>query len=608
MYVKYKKYLTYALVASLYFSLTYVVYAADATESSIQADFVNKVFEVSLTDGSNAFTTKEDAKEREELNDAIYSGQDVGTRSLYDRFGGDIRFVPYLGEKKFKLSLIDTFYDNAKKDNELFSFSLSDFWADRSAQVNNVVYPGRPDVVSETNYKEGWVDPRRAAYAPVSSVSGQASVANFYLSLAKNFTFLVAYLSGSGLYESLKQIWQSLTSSGFYEGVSDVFLSLMPLLLAAFVVRFAYYTIKALKGEKSFSQLGAEALTVALSLGFIYLFAEEPDALSELGDFVVTAVDDVFTEVINEASDEVAKSDDHRYVVEANLWKKTVLDPWAKGMFDGRKYDELYTQFETDPSKTKMPQSNDAVTESWPEGEVRYNSAALTGDVKVPTSVDSFVRNWAALAWSTQSIYHIDAVDRATDASGKAWPRASTTPNNPQIYVDSFRWLDAKLDVSPEYYASDDVVKNYTGSREYKVSFVSAGFESLFMSLLLIPMLYVIMRRLWIMIQIIMIGVRLMMYSMIHIVYPVQFSPLHNLKRIGKSMYNYLWWSAILYIMIILFKELAGNSFIHNIIYLVLCILIIRYNPIRNENVMELVQWGKMQFNNIKGILKKSKK
>ena len=435
-----------------------LVYASDDEDDiySLYGDFLNRVFLIEPTDGAGIFEGS--TQKRKEYNDKILVGEEVPRISLYDRFGGNISFIPYFGEEKFEISLVDKFYSNIKENNAEFSFKIRDLFKSSDAQVNTVVYPDRPEVLSKEDHNSGKKDPRLDAYMQLHT-GGDAAVGNFYLYLSKIITSVVGFLSGNRLFEIASDIINYLIDSEFYTAVTNVIKTFTPVFVSGFVIVLIISAKKFAFGEIGLSKILQNGLNFLVSLGILYAVISNPHILKPITDYTIGLVDTLFTTSLSHGDSEISSSDDPTYVIEATLWEKTVFEPWTMGMF-GDEYKNLYTQYHNGPGN-KMNQSNDNITENWSGDEIRYSSTFHTGDIVVPLGNGREIRNWAALAWSTQSIYHIDAVLESgsmdtvisdiNNGINRSWPLATTTPRNESIFIDNFRWLDAKLNISPGY-------------------------------------------------------------------------------------------------------------------------------------------------------------
>lgn len=578
------------LTTALFLSFVNSVSADEGnkTNSSLHTDYFNKVFDVTLDKGSGIFD--KDEKIRNEYNNKIFSKKESKNLSLYDRFGGNIKFVPYYGEKKFTLSLPDTFYGNAKGNNENFDFKISDIWSDTEGTLQTKVYETRNDIVSEEDYKNDYYDPRRTAYQAISTTGGYASLGNTYLSMAEGIVKITGALCSNSIFDDISNIWDNIVSNKIIKVFMNMMMKLMPFFISIFVIMFIPKIIKAIKGNSPLKEVIFRFLGFLITIGVIMLFLTKPLAFKKITDFTIKSTDNIFSYALNIGEDEVVKSDDPTHIIEASIWRKAVFDPWCEGTF-GKKYNQLYTTY-SGKDKTKiMEQSNDDIKKDW-KGKPRYNSVEAVGDVKVPLGGNGnyFTRNWAALAWSCQSSYHIDAVEESESSSKTAeeieektkkdaetaWPRAQRCPNNPDIYVDNFRWLDAKLDISPKYINASEHEDNYDKAKPYTQNFLSKGMESFFLSLLLLPIAYVGLKRLIALVKILMLGAIWFGRSFIWLIRPDnnEYDFVSNFKSVFSPVWLYFWYSFTIYILIVLYKVIVGNI-LGDIIWIVLAMTII---------------------------------
>jgi hypothetical protein len=569
--------------------------ADDRNTHSIIGDYFNKVFDIRLTDGSTALDTSEDRKERERINGEIFDGTSVDY-SLYDRFGGDIRFVPYLGETRIETGIFDRFYTKFMENESEFKLTLDDIklFFQQPAVSNNVIYTGRPNILSSEEIDSGFRDPRVFAYSGISTTGGDAAVGNFYLGVSKFSTSFVSFFASNGLYKLINEVMVEVMDAGLADIVSALAMVFLPLLVAIALFGVVKSAVKLVKGDMALRKFLAHLASGVISLGLIFSFVAAPMSLGNLLLDAVTIVDDVFDEALQLNADEVVVSSTTKNVREAVLWRVSVFEPWCNGMF-GDKYQHLYTQHASLQSdQMAMPQSNDDVLTAWGDESLKYNSVKITGDVMVPLGVKE-VRNWAALAWSCQSLYHIESTVLDYDRiPPSAWPRAELTPNNKQMYVDNFRWLDAYLNISPEYRSPEKVRMNYSASRLYEQNFVDAGLQSLVLTLLMLPILVLGLRKTVVSIKMVMMGVILVYRSAFNFVMPNRYDALSNLKKVLVPIYDYLWWSIVAFLAIVLYRNLAGDNALANIVWLVAGVYLNFIKPIRTTaRLNRIYQQGK---------------
>lgn len=577
------------------FPFTTLTFADDSTTSSIVGDYFNKVFDIELSDGRTFIETNTDIEKREEINNQIYDGTIQENYSLYDRFGGLINFIPYFGEKKISTNLLDRFYtqivNGTEYDFKLRAKEIISMLTSNSAISNNVVYEGRPNVLSDESIEAGHQDPRVSTYSGISSVGGSAALGNLMLYISNIITTVVGWLSGSGIYNTINDIWIQLCNSEFIKYIQLIVQYLLPVAITIFIFYIYSMSMKYIKGNISGKKIGTNLLSICISLGLIFSLMNNPTSFSSILTNLVTSFDQTLDLVISSNSSEVVKSDNLDNVRIAKLWEKNIFYPWCNGMF-GYDYNELYTQYDTDKNHIKMKQSHDDVKTVWNDGSIKYDSASLTGDISIQIGPNEYVRNWAALAWSAQSIYHIDSVknddtnkndalQENQDNNKNAWPKATTTPMNNQIYVDNFRWLDAKLNISPEYYSPDKVIMDYSSSNNYSQSFISSGFYSLYLSMLLIPIMILVFRKLTNALFIITSGVRLLYKSIYNFVVPEKYDVISNIQKTIQPIYDFFWWSVVIFLAINTYSKLVGNNVMSDFIWIIIGTWLCKFKPVR---------------------------
>lgn len=560
---------------------------AIAEDSSIVGDFYNKVFNITLNNGHTIIDTSESDYKRKEINNQIYKNEATKTYSLYDRFGGNLIFYPYLGEIKISTTLLDKYYEKIKENDPALELGDIPKLFEPNAISNNVVYEGRPDVLSFTDLLSGKVDPRLAMYARGTGPGGFAALGNMFLFFSNFITPFIGWLTESSLFKLINDIWQYAMNSGIQDFIRQFVDIYSPLFIAIFVIGLVFSCFRVIRGAESASHVFMNVGSVIISLGIVFSLSYNPSATSNFFYNFVNLIDNTFNKVLTLDSSEIVKSDNPDNIRTAALWEHTVFRPWCKGMF-GRDYDEMYTQFdETHSVSQKMPQSNDDVSVDWEGDEIRYNSVELTGDIVVPLGNNVDVRNWAALAYSIQSIYHIDAVQEedsqetnSEEIDAKSWPRAELTPKSDSIYCDNFRLIDALLDISPEYRSATDITNNYTGARVYNPDFIFYGFVSFWNSLLIIPFMILGFRKTVCALKIIISGVRLMIYSIGNIIMPNRYNILDNLKKFALPLFDYFWWSLIIFLGLSLFDVLANVNMLNDLLWIVLAIILCKAKPI----------------------------
>lgn len=571
--------------------------AEEKPDNSIVGDYFNKVFSSDPNNGSSIFSTESDIKEREALNESIYNGSATETYSLYDRFGGNLQFIAYYGETKISTGVLDRFYSKYLVNEDGFSLSASDIKIlfKNPYVSNNVVYQNRADILSANEIAAGKEDPRVYAYSGISETGGEASIGNVGLSTSNLITSIVGFLSDGSLYDYIDGIWTNTVNGGLGGLIKNIGMTFIPVA----IIFFLFYVVKRafaiLRGKESVTKLFKDMLWVVVSLGLFFSFTSNPLAISGTINSLTGYVDDTFAAAMSSEADEVVSSSKLDNVTTASLWEITVLEPWSEGMFDTG-YKNMYTEYSDANVETQWPQSDEDVTVGGPWETPKFNSKGMTGDITVPIGNNQSVRNWAALAWSTNSIYHIDSIlDSSTSNSvDTTWPKATTTELNKKIYVDDFRWIDAQLNISPAYYAPDDTDLNYTDARPYKQNFVNSGWKSFFLSLLLFPILIFAIRKIWCVIQIVAFGFRIAYFSFMNIANPDNYNMNVYGKKIFKPFVDFFWVTIMIYICVTFFTMFVGDNMMKNIAWLAFSGYLLTIKP------LEMPLQVKRQARNVK--------
>lgn len=550
-------------------------------DMTIGADFFHPVFNINLNEGYGIFGNEYD--KRLDYNYRLAKGELGQHISLYDRFGGDISFIPYFGEKKFIASVMDKYYSGYRAGEGL-NIQLSDLWTVFVSDDNHMVYKNRPDIVDEIDFMDGYYDPRRWQYENRGGTGSDASVGNFWLHISSASTRLIMYLTSNEFLNSAKKIFDEMVKTDEWKYVQKLGNFILSFLAVVSVFKFIPLFIKYFKGHRSGKYLIQRYLNIVLAFAIVTFAFNSPTIFSSTTIKIFTYVDSLFNNILKVPDDPVSYSSDDTYVLTARVWKITTLDPWAKGMFDGKSFNMLYTQYSNEG--LKLPQSDDNIYSSFKDEE-RYNSKVHTGDIQIPLGAGKFTRNWGALAWSTQSSYHLDAVvgdiedpfaplKLHSKRKANAFPLAQTTPRNNNIYVDNFRWLDAKLNISPMYTSPTETKSNYQRSRAYSSNFTVFGLEAFYKAMLLIPLIPIIFRRILVMLYSLFFMLIWVKRTFMYALNPEnnEYAPLRNFSKLLKSWYHYFWWSLILYISISLYIALAPGNLLANIAWLFLSIMI----------------------------------
>lgn len=214
-----------------------------------------------------------------------------------------------------------------------------------------------------------------------------------------------------------------------------------------------------------------------------------------------------------------------------------------------------------------------------------YDSATLTGDVFVDIGGGEKIKNWAAYAWSTTSIYHIGheiyGNAKYEDKETKNFPVAMTTYTNKNIYADTFRWIDAKMNISPEYYSGESktVVESYSASKPWITHWYKQSWKMLLNAILLLGLIPVIIMRLKAFFSLLITFAKGLYYSFQELAMPnTGFSTFWS--KFKDSAIGYFYHSLQLVLLINIYELFIGKGgpfFI--LVYVCLCFIITATTP-----------------------------
>lgn len=586
---------------------------------SLKANLINPVFQVELSEGT-IINTDGEREKRKKINDEIILNNGKKTYSLYDRFGGNIQFVPYFGEAKIKTTLVDKIYTYLEDNDynfEIKSKEIVDLIKKPQAYSNNIMYVGRPDVLTADDIVQGGKkDPRVSAWSPSNTSGLSAGIGNMNLTISEFITYFTAWLSGNKMYNTMENLWLKAWKSDIGILVLTIFRIIFPMLGLTLLFGIVKRGIQFAKGKTSFRGVIGYFITGIITAGVITSFAADPNKFLSISTQVATFADEQFDKGLAINGSPIVKSDDTSNVRMASLWEETVFYPWVQGTF-GTTYESL-NQPDLKKSSKGLKLEGDKLEGKW-EG-TRYNNLEVLGQPRVNLGQGKYIDNWAAFAWSTQSIYHIspnnyndvkdvnegqpdnrteeqkkkdqsakDNYDKAgvTSYNNKkitdvSWPIAPTTPMNDQIYLDSFRWIDAKLNVAQGYNGSYDEknkTDNYNTGRAYTEDFIKQGFNALFASLMLLPIAIMGFKKCKQSVLVLAGGVIFLYNCCKWFFVPTGYGLGSNFKRLAASTGWYLWYSLITYMMITIYKLTAHGNALALLIWITISLYLLFLQP-----------------------------
>lgn len=505
-------------------------------ETSLYSDWFNKTFLVPDLNDDNA--------KRKNINMEIMNGSSKIKYSLYDRFGSNIQYVPYFGEKYITTDLIDLFYRGIKNNKLKFQFKLKWLFEHKSVELNNIVYKGRPRIVSETSYLDGKKDPRREVFAEVQTSGGDAQIANFYLDISKGLFHIFVFLWQPDLGD-INNSLNDLVKSEEYGSFKKAMNALITLLTIIMMFKLIPYIIRAIKEQrvKEFISVVASGI---MSMIFLFIMINNINLFGTLANNYQKVITEVFSNDFSNGKSEVSSSDLKDNRIPAAIFEKVIFQPWVKGMFDNNKYKDMAVD--------------------------KYDNNNGVNGISIPLGAGKESKNWAALAYSCQSPYHIDAIKNDVPTpSAVEWskinqdtpfPVAMRMPGNKNIYVDNFRWLDSKLKVS---YSKYDTKTGYKDTRSYKTNFLPTAIESNFLVMLLFPIGIILFKRFLSLLYVFLTAIRWLYASIRGCIDPGGVGSKYGttLKSMLIPWYHYVWFTIMAYIMIFLYCKLPSNFVSH---------------------------------------------
>ena len=570
----------------------YKEYNEKIHDRAFLTDFFNTGLNYSLTDGS-FLSTEEERQKRLDINTQLLKGNASGQYRLYDRFGIDLRFIPYYGETGIDIKLFDHLY-SALTQHKLEQVEIWDVVSFNSnTYLSTIAYEGRAPVLNTELVKLGMVDPRVSRFNNPGQGYKDATDAllgSFFLDLAKLIIKGTDFLATDKVIHITSDIVEFIETSVVWEAIKIGALTVMTLGIIAFLISLGKQGAKYAVGSGSFQQFLTRFFEGFISVGLILAFIAKPTVVNTPLKLITTEIYNIFmaTPLKDDAKNDDVRSMENDSVLVSTLFRDAILDPWSYGMF-GKEYDEMYTQYS--PTGVKWEQSHDESHTALEDGSPTFDSAGMTGDVFVPYSNGGGieqVKNWAAYAWSTSTIYHIDSStqlemgENAIIYNDEIWPSASRSYGNGQIYNDSFRWIDTQLNISPQYGDEGLVMNNYTDSRPYEQHFISGGLKSLKLSALLLIIWPELLIRVKYLGLVLLLAVRFIIASVYSLYKENTLAP--STKNIFNTFKEYLEHTIKVYIMIFLYLRLATDeNLIKTAVYLfaIFALYNVKLNTIR---------------------------
>lgn len=539
---------------------------------SIQKDMFTGTFKKKVSNGEDIFAILEGSEEdRRKLNYDIYTGAESEKHSLYDRFGGSLTIPMYTGETVITTGAADKLYTAIMQGMEKeFKFNeFLDLVMMSDTTYTNKYYKDRPILKSSD------CDPRTDLYSIFDPIGGLTlGASNYSFAISEIITSMAGFFIGDGVVSIVSEQLENLVSSDEYKAFAEIARGIFPIFVICVLVFIAISASKVVRARESILRVVTLSAGVMISISLLWVAIDSPQPLITISKNIITFGESLQSAAINEVSkdDEIVESSDLDNVLTASLWRKSVFEPWVSAVFCGAKYEDLYTSYSDTGNK-------------WEEDE---DVSKKYGDISVyrDNNPENDVKNWAALAYSCSSIYHIDAVrnegdipskdEKYSDDAAKDWPKATRVGSSEYVYSDDFRWIDAfskvgKFEEGASGKSDPYIEANFKISDPMNMFAMSQ--RSVYLAILLVPIIIVGIRKTICSIQAIMNFFILMYRSCMNIISPgdSEYSLISNIKAMYTPLVLYFWYIVISTICITLYNIIASAANpILDIIYLVI--------------------------------------
>ena len=538
----------------------------------------------------------EENEDRKAHNQEVFKGyvkglqgdvDDSSSYSLFELYGEDLHWYRYFGESTYTPTLLDHVWCaiDQHKVSDLVSFDTIDYEAYNYLSCH--VYPDRPTVLTTADLKNGDRDPRVLAMS-YGYFNGFFYVqGSMKLQIAKYFVAIMSFLMGPEIKDALIAVIEFLEDTTVWAGLKIIILSILGLAMVFFIFSLVGKAVKYAKGQGAARDAITRFVTGVLCLGMLFAVVARPDVFNETVGKVVTIVDELFNATITSsvADNDVIGVQDSDLIGHAILWEKSVFNPWCRGQFDNLEYDELYTQYAAlDSGQSAMPQDHEEIDTSDMTGKAFYDSANATGDVFAYVGGGKKIRNWAAYLMSCGTIYHIDSTLNEESAENvnvddirfPHWT-TKTTANDPDVDADTFRVVDAQMNISPQYYANGSVNENYQHAHALKTHYDWQSNIALFNAALSLFMLPVILKKLMSFVMLFITTFKMIFYTIMEI-FKENTGVAPFFDSMKKHFVDYFTSAMKLNIMLVLYMLFVDQGFIKLVLYVLCCIIILGFS------------------------------
>lgn len=588
--------------------------STDIADVSIYHELASKVLIMSQNSGfrfdfDGTKTEKQNKANSEVLAEMVGKDKSKNKYSLYDLFGSDIHYYRYLGESTTSLTLLDHAFTYLL-EGRISDLGLGEsiFYDSEGRYLSAHVYSGRPLVLNSDILLQGSVDPRVSSI--VSYFSGYSYThSELMLTFCKLVTDATTYMLGPEPLEHVGSFVDSVLSIQLLKDIRPMILVLLGFAMVGFILSLLKHTVGIYKGQEALKHVIVRALVGILLLGGVFAFIASPTALNKQIVKVATITDSIFAETLSKAyeDDEVIGSTDSSNVTAAAIWKTAIFEPWCQAVF-GDKYENLYTQYSDKPEENKMKQSyltEEGIT-NIKAGQYGYNSAKYTGDVYVPVGNGVQIRNWAAYLYSCQSRFHKDydvaniqlQEDKKDDKEKNyLFPFAKTTARNANINADTFRVIDAQMDISPQVYSDGKEIFNYTGAKRLEHHYIKYTAVMMWNVLMLLFFWPLIFKKLSSLMKLLFFGVQFVYYT-IQELFKESGKVAEMFGNVKENALQYLLACIKIYIMTIMYTLLVGKGMIFAVLFIFIAFNILATTPSRVVNGVNQLKHKAVRYKN----------
>lgn len=513
------------------------------------------------------------------------------TFSLFELFGEDLHWYRYFGEATYTPHLLDHIWSawDQDKTDYLINHPIATIQYDATNYLSCQVYPGRPEVLTIADLKNGDMDPRVSALTLGWFNGYDFVLGDIQMAISKYIVSLVSFLAGPDLLDDVITVLDKIEDTTAWNYIKPIIMTLTGFAMVAFIFSVVKKAARYAKGNGAAQDVLTRFFVGFLALGLIFAGCANPKILNTTIKNGVGVIDNLFNYALSKSlsNDEVIAVTDPDKATHAALWKTAIFNAWCRGQFNGLEYNELYTQFaNVSGDQSKMPQDHEKLDYTNMSGDPIFDSATLTGDIGVPVGGGKTIKNWAAYLYSCGTKYHIDstldkdAAENIDTSKSYYFPHSSlmTTANNPDLAADLFRIIDAQYNISPQYYVSGSEIYNYTNANNaLHTHFISESTKMLVNSGLLIFMIPVIYQKIFNFILLMTTIVKMIYFSILELFKENSgFSEFWNTLK--KHFFGYFVASMKLCLMVTLYYMFVDKGLAMGLIYCVLCLVILSFS------------------------------